>query len=242
MKRNFVNIILGLIICAFIFYINRNPIARIFQSRTPVIDSSITTNGLSNNYKNISTSKLISLFTKDLQIMSSTDTTSAETELDSIYDELLLRKPVPPLIALYDTTKDYFSRGYIRDVLYHIDDTLIYNYMMRNLNNSCTEENYYVAMYLAKKGYAKALEILNNYYWKWPVSSWQFSYTAELFGKYKYYPAADNLIESLNAASFNLADGAIDALQNLYPGSKKDFSSPDEARKYFLKQKRNFKN
>ena len=124
-------------------------------------------------------------------------------------------------------------------VLYQIDDERIYKAFAIRLDDKETEESYYVANYLAKHGHTAALATLNKHYFRYPVSSWQWSYTVELFGKYKYQPAVNNLIASLDAASWNVAQAACDALRALFPDSPAHFDGPVEAKDYYINQLRN---
>jgi hypothetical protein len=152
-----------------------------------------------------------------------------------ICDELLARREVDFLLASLDTMTDEESRRMlVSRVLYQIDDERIYKAFAARLDERETEESYYVANYLAKRGNPAALAALNRHYFLYPVSSWQWSYTAELFGKYKYAPAAANLIDSLDAASLNLAGSACAALHALFPDSPARFDTLTEAKNYYL--------
>jgi hypothetical protein len=234
----------SIIICALIIIISLFPelIKNYLWHKSIPVDNQNITSQTSLRFSNTPIDCLTNIFLKDINMMDTATfyANNIESEINDIQDELIARKPSRLLINLYNSTKIEISRQYIFDTMYLIDDSLILNFMKTRINDSANYGNYYACMYLGKKGYTKALEILNDNYWKWPISSWQFSYTAELFGKYKYYPAIDNLIESINAASINIAAGAIEALQNLFPGSPKDFGCPEEAAKYFKNRKKNF--
>ena len=150
-----------------------------------------------------------------------------------VADELVRRSPVDSLVAAYGFISSTQQRSFLlASVLYQIQDSRIDSLMLSILTNSITEDNYYSAMYLAKHGNSSALSILNAYFWNWPVSSWQMSSTAALFGYHKYYPATHTLIKALGAASLNLSTAALEALVRLYPQSPK-FSSAPEAVKYY---------
>ena len=154
---------------------------------------------------------------------------------DSILTELLRRKPVDQLIATYKhPANDTQAKQLLQSVLYHIRDKTVTAFMHSLLSDSATTATYYAAMYFAKCGDTTALSLLDRHLWDWPVSSWQMSYTVRLFGKYKYYPAIDNLIDELQAASLNLSGEALAALKEFYPNSPQ-FGDPDEAVKYFRK-------
>ncbi len=124
----------------------------------------------------------------------------------------------------------------ISSVLYQIEDEKVLTAFRSLLSDTENEDSYYIANYLAKHGDPTAFATLNRHYFQYPVSSWQWSYTVELFGQYKYVPATTNLIESLDAASLNLSGAACHALQQIIPDSPKHFSGPTEARNYYLKK------
>ena len=121
-------------------------------------------------------------------------------------------------------------------MLYQIHDPAVVAAFKRRLAESEREEDYYVANYLGELGDVKALEILNRHYFRYPVSSLKWSFTASLFGKFNYRPAIPNLIDSLNAASLNLAGAALESLQALYPGAPTHFKTLAEAQEYFENQ------
>ena len=157
--------------------------------------------------------------------------------LQAICDELLARREVSFLLASLDiSTNENVRESLVSGVLYQIDDRRIYDNFANRLDDKEDEESYYVANYLAKRGNTTALATLNRHYFQYPVSSLQWSYTAELFGKNRYMPAATNLVESLDAASLNLSSAACNALQEIFPDSPRHFTGPIEAKDYYIKR------
>jgi hypothetical protein len=157
--------------------------------------------------------------------------------LEATCNELVARREVNFLLASLNTSNNEEVRKLlVSSVLYHIDDRRIYDAFTQRLNDKEDEESYYVANYLAKQGNTAALATLNNHYFQYPVSSWQWSYTVELFGKYKFMPATTNLVESLNAAFLNLSAAACNALQEIFPDSPRHFAGPTDARNYYIKR------
>ncbi|MDD5756928.1 MAG: hypothetical protein WC324_02380 [Candidatus Omnitrophota bacterium] len=120
--------------------------------------------------------------------------------------------------------------------LWNLDDPRIECELVKRLSSETTQEAYYVAQYLAKKGNKKALEILNRNNSGYPISSWQWSYTLKEFGRYKFVPAIPTLIESLDAASLNVVNEACKALQAFFPDSPATFQSLEEMKGYFMKR------
>lgn len=156
---------------------------------------------------------------------------------EAICDELAARREVGFLLAsLNASTNEDVRTCLVSAVLYRMDDDRVYDAFAQHLSDKEDEESYYVASYLATRGNTVALATLNRHYFQYPVSSWQWSYTAEIFGKFKYMPAATNLVESLDAASLNLSAAACNALQEIYPDSPRNFSGPTEAKNYYIKR------
>ena len=152
-----------------------------------------------------------------------------------LYSQSTSRDGVDSLINVYNHQIDIRERSLLlKSALYQTEDDRVESLMRLVLTNSVTEDCYYSAMYLAKRGDSTALAILNKSFWNWPVSSWQMSFTARLFGERKYYRSTDNLIEALEAVSVNLSGEALTALETLYPGAPK-FEAPSTAQKYFKK-------
>ena len=155
----------------------------------------------------------------------------------AICHELQTRGEVDFLLATLATSTNSYGRSVlVSGVLYGIDDKRIQKAFLSRLSEEEDEESYYVANYLAKRGVTEALDVLNRHYYQYPVSSVQWSVTASLFGKYKYRGAASNLVESLDAASLNLAGAACDSLQKIFPDSPRHFNGPTAARVYFAKR------
>ena len=155
----------------------------------------------------------------------------------AVCDELVARREVSFLLASLDTSTNENVRDWlVSGVLYYIDDRRIYDNFANRLDDKEDEESYYIANYLAKRGNTAALATLNRHYFQYPVSSWQWSYTVELLGKYRYMPATTNLVESLNAASLNLSGAACNALQEIFPDSPRHFTGPAEAKNYYTQR------
>jgi hypothetical protein len=148
--------------------------------------------------------------------------------------ELVARHEINFLLSSFDTLKDSESRSWlVAGVLGNINDHRISHALAVRLSDKEDEESYFIANYLAERGNTNALAILNKHYYQYPVPSWQWSVTVELFGKYRYQPAVSNLIDSLDAASLNVSGAACNALHQIFPDSPRNFIGPTEAEKYF---------
>lgn len=164
--------------------------------------------------------------------------TGGDPEVEQmVCDELIARHETDFLLESFNSLKDPICRKWlVCDILYSIDDPKIYAAFAARLNEEEDEESYCIADYIARRGNTAALAVLNRHYFKYPISSAQWSYTVELFGKYKYSPATSNLIDSIDAASLNLAAASCDALQQIFPDSPKEFKGPSEAQEYYTRR------
>jgi hypothetical protein len=155
----------------------------------------------------------------------------------AICDELVARREVDLLLAALNASKSDFAREWlVKDVLYRIDDRRVYDAFAQRLGDKEDAESYYVALYLAERGNTTALATLNRHDFQYSVSSFEWAGAVETFGKFRYMPAASNLVESLDAASLNVSAAACDALQEIFPDSPRHFSGPTEAGNYYMKR------
>lgn len=150
-----------------------------------------------------------------------------------IREEMSRRKEVALLTSAYVTSTDEVQKDRLAEVLFEIDDLEVSRFMRALMTPEATLRGYYAAQYLAQRGDRRALSIMNQNYFKYPVSSAAWASTVQLFGKYRYRPAISHLIESIDAASVNVAAAAVESLQLLFPGSPSEFKSAAEAKKYF---------
>jgi hypothetical protein len=162
------------------------------------------------------------------------DLQDKEDAYATICRQLLLRREVDLLVTAFTTSKDSFVRYYLAAmVLFQIDDQRIEKAFEVSLDEGGDLDSYFAAQYVAERGNLKALEILNRHYFQYGISSWQWSYSIALFGKYGFRKAIPNLVDSLDAASLNVVDAAFDSLQALYPDSPRQFNSLGAAQKYY---------
>jgi hypothetical protein len=122
--------------------------------------------------------------------------------------------------------------------LWESEDHRVSREFSKMLSAKVTEEDYFVAQYLAKLGNTNALRILVRNAFEYPVSSWQWSFTLREFGKKKYKPAIPVLIDGLDAASFNVVEEAQGALAVFYPDSPTNFTTLRDMKDYFQKRYR----
>ena len=120
--------------------------------------------------------------------------------------------------------------------LWDESDPRIEKAYVQRLSRGRTAEDLGVAWYLAKRGNRDALRFLNDNYYQYPVSSWDWSYVIRVFAQQKYEPAIPNLIWSLRSASLNLGGEAYAALRVFYPDPPGDLPSPEAAYQYFKKR------
>jgi hypothetical protein len=144
------------------------------------------------------------------------------------------RVALPKLLAVLKSSRDLTEKEAIVFVLSERKDPEIASAFASILGTRPDSSSCWMAVYLARSGDVRALDFLDKNYWKCPVSSWQWSYVVPVFGEQKFFPATAHLLESLNAASLNLAEAALHTLGLLYPGaSPSDVETPAVARRYY---------
>jgi hypothetical protein len=158
---------------------------------------------------------------------------NCQFDFNFIKNELVARKPVALLIQTYRDSQDSTARESISETLYNISDPRITIFMRQVLTDD--DDDWYPKNYLAKRGDEQAMEILAKKR-SYPMPSYQWAESLEIFGKYSFRPAIPCLMGWADAASLNAADAAIGSLRKLCPGSPKDFSSPEAAQAYFKKR------
>lgn len=156
---------------------------------------------------------------------------------EAICDELVARREVDFLLASLNAATNSDAREWlVSDVLYRVDDHGVFEAFARCLGDKQDRESYYVALYLAERGDTASLATLNRHYFQYLIASYEWASAVEAFGKFKYIPAATNLVESLDAASLNVSGAACNSLQEIFPDSPRDFSGPGEAKNYYSKR------
>lgn len=150
-----------------------------------------------------------------------------------IRDELVRRKQIAPLIEAFENPLDQDQQLIVAESLFYIDDDTIAPTFKNHVSSDINDTMYFCLNYLAKRGDQEALQILNNNYFQYGVSSAQWADTVQWFGKYKYKPAIPNLINSLNAASLNLVGAAQESLGQIFAGPHPEFKTIEEMKVYF---------
>jgi len=150
-----------------------------------------------------------------------------------IRDELVRRKQIAPLIKAFENPLDEDQQLIVAQALFYTDDNRIAPTFKKHISSEINDTMYFCLNYLAKRGDKEALKILNDNYFQYGVSSFQWADTVQWFGKYKYRPAIPNLIDSLNAASLNLVDAAQESLEQIFDGPHPKFKTIEEMKNYF---------
>ena len=164
-------------------------------------------------------------------------TNQGDTFLPDICSELLARRQVNFLLdELNASNTPDANEWLVSGVLYCIDDRRVYDAFIARLSDKEDRESYYIALYLAQRGNTAALATLNRHYFKYPVASFEWEVAVAAFGKFRYMPAASNVVDSLNAANLGLAGTACGTLQEMFPDSPRKFISPAEAEIYYKKR------
>ncbi len=132
--------------------------------------------------------------------------------------ELKRRRSVELLMDVFPIA-DLAQKAGILEVLSAIGGKQVDSTMRKIANGHDGEAAFFALTYFAQTGDTSALHGLNCRWnwWRLPVSSTAWVATVELFEKYRYYPAAPNLVEILDAAVLNLGDASQQALVAMFP-------------------------
>ncbi len=183
------------------------------------------------HYTGYSTDQLLDLLTAE------SITGLSQFEVDKVHDELIRRKDIATLVGrVRDSRESFFRTHVLVNVLFHIDDTLVLTELRGIMSNEPELYMYYVVYYVARTGDIEALRILNENYYQYGVSSWEWSAAVELFGEHRYEPAISNLVGSLDAVSLNVVEAAVHSLERLFPDAKRAsrFESLQDLREYYV--------
>jgi len=147
----------------------------------------------------------------------------------AVVDELVRRKASDALLDAFDTTNDWSQLKWIEVTLSRLRDPDVDSLMRRHAEGMWEGQYigkaYLAALYLAKQGKCFGLEQLNRHYGELPISSLERAQVATLFGKYKYYPAAENLTQTIYTMVLNLGDASLEALTAMYPEAQPDVTA-----------------
>lgn len=162
---------------------------------------------------------------------------------DALHAEVVRRIPLTGLLGVLGSTRDEVLREELVQVLWdRPEDEIARTYVRLMRDPPRDTADCRMATHLAKRGDRPALALLSRDLGqlrdaRCGFSSLEWAGIAPIFGEQKYYAAAPALIEALGAASLNLAGGAHEALDMLYPGaSPKDVESPAAAYDYYRRR------
>jgi hypothetical protein len=150
--------------------------------------------------------------------------------------ELSFRKEAELLMAAFDKSSDWSQREKLVEVMSGMDEPSVAEFMRSIARPSSEREVFLANLYLARRGDQKALENLSRAGGN--VPSYEWAAALSLFGKYKYRPAVDTLIDALEAASGNVTQAAEESLRELFPRAPVEFESSQQAQRYFRERAR----
>ena len=139
----------------------------------------------------------------------------------NIYRELATRE-VETILQRLITSEDYcLQEEIVMNILFDIQDKRILETYKRLMNEDLDRYMYYMVLYVAKTGDTKALDILSKNYYRYGISSDEWAEAIELFGQFRYEPAAAHMVASLQSVSVNVIEASVESLEEIYPYSKK---------------------
>jgi hypothetical protein len=147
---------------------------------------------------------------------------------NAILDELVRRKSTRELVDTFRRTLDRSQRYAVYEAMERIAGNEIERLFKSMADRNLNETSLLAVKHFAKRGDKWALRILNDNYFRYGGSSVEWAEVVELFGKYRYEPAVENLANSVGAASMNLGWAAHQSLEQIYPDANCYRSSPFE--------------
>ena len=159
-----------------------------------------------------------------------------DVDPEAAKEAIARRVPLPVLLMQIETTDDLYARDKLIDIAFHRSEPEVARVFESVLGRGVEEGDCLIAHYLAKRGNRRALEVLNEHYGEYRLSSYGWSYVIPVFGTQRFYPATENLLESLDAASLNVVIAAEEALRRLYPGAPEAFQTLEEVKAYWRKR------
>lgn len=149
----------------------------------------------------------------------------------------LKARPIRQISEAYSNSNDLLSYE-LYGLLLEIGDSRVERVFRRSAKGKNTVPTYLSLKRLGEQGEKWALRILNKNYQDYPVSSLEWAEIVMIFGKHRYREAAENLVESLDAASLNLASAAHEALCEIFPDAARATASfqggPQEAQRFWM--------
>jgi len=172
---------------------------------------------------------------------------SCPTQLQAAY-RLAERKDFPFLLHLYpkapSDTQEWIVQGIYASMLGR-DDPRVQSFMRGVASQSTQEEDvsetkWYALQFLAESCDATALKTLRAHGgdehtpYAFKVACGEWAKTLEIFGKCKYVPAKEVLLDSLNSSCLDVANSAAASLDILYPQACPQKSPFSEAKHCYI--------
>lgn len=163
---------------------------------------------------------------------------SGETDkLNLVEQELSRRRPTRELLDAFRSANGIWSSFVLFNLLRDLDDPEVGRQLKLMAGQDTELPSYLALKYFAERGEEWSLKVLNDHYFKYPVSSAEWAGIAALFGRYHFRPAAENLARSVGAASLNLAGAAHESLCELFPEAAdeaKKLETPEAEQAYWI--------
>lgn len=183
----------------------------------------------------MSTSDLLALLSDDC-LVALDQGAAVGDEVDLVQRELARRQAPAQIVAAFGSVEGSRSTYILFDLLRHSDAPEVRRGLEPLARRDTGLVSYLALKYFAERGERWALQMLNDRYDEYPVSSAEWASVARLFGTWGYRPAAANLARSLGAASLNLEEAANESLLRLYPeaaATVPHFDSPEAAQAFW---------
>lgn len=150
-----------------------------------------------------------------------------------VVDELVRRKPIPALLRAFQNPADIVQLESTERVLSRIGTPIVDSALRLDARPDSSERAFFALKYFAERGRCWALDSLSHSWRQYAVSSADWASIVDLIGKYRFYPAAPQLVATIDVASVTLGNAAQEALAKLFSNASPGLLPPDQASAYW---------
>lgn len=178
-----------------------------------------------------STEELLEFLTDSSQRFN--NTSRHQNPVHAIAMELVRRRSYSALLRRFGDSRDLAQESWVEKILSTIRDPVSDSGMTVFAKRTLDVRSFFALKYFARVGTPWALEILDSNYGQYTVPSYEWAEIVELFGFYRYTPAAHHIAESIGSFP-DIGVAAIESLVAMYPAGKDRFETAVDARQYWL--------
>ena len=148
--------------------------------------------------------------------------------------ELVRRQPYTALCqALAQPLDIYRQPSWVGAIIEHLRSPAADSCMKGLATSDSTYTAYLAAKYFAESGQEWALGRLDENFWRYHFFAFDLQDLIQLFGRYRYRPAAKHLAEAMGALNVSTVGLAEEALRAIFPEVDTSFTDPTRAQAFW---------